>query len=267
MVPNINQETGIAYGVISGHAIEPDVLDMIERNGDNLSEREAEEGFRVAINNEIETGKLNADLFEEEMERRLREWHECSGEHIYRYVEYDDDGKIEVEIHTGWLGGAQLLWVIQSPYLSLAYPCSPCVPNAGDLDNRCGADAAEAVTCYDVPPEWRVSENGSDAVAESDDEFDEDDAESLELDEPEAVLYEIQLEGFDGATDATDDRIVWVAVTGMEASELEEWLRERGVRFVMVERMEHHPDSVRNGGGLDFDLPEEEHDFLSKVLK
>jgi hypothetical protein len=266
MATNINPETGIPYGVISCHNLDSEIVDMIERNGDNVSEREAEEQFRSQINNEIEAGKLSADLFTEEMERRIHEWHECSGEHVYRYVEYDDDGKVEVEIHTGWLGGAQLLFVIRSPFLCFAPPCSPCVPNAGDLDNRYEGEVSGAVTCYDVPPEWRADAERPNAEAEQDAEFDED-GEMPEFEEPESVLFEIQLEGFDGATDLTDDKIVWVAVTGMDSDALEEWLRERGVRFVMVEQMEHHPDSVRNGGGLDFDLPEEEQDFLSQVLR
>jgi hypothetical protein len=56
--------------------------------------------------------------------------------------------------------------VIKSPFYTYARPCSPCVPNAGDLDNA-GED--ESTKCYcpplnwfeegKAPPIWQVADN------------------------------------------------------------------------------------------------------------
>lgn len=42
----------------------------------------------------------------------------------------------------GWLGGAPLLWVTNSPYATYCRACSPCVPGAADLDSCTTAEGA-----------------------------------------------------------------------------------------------------------------------------
>ena len=67
----------------------------------------------------------------------------------------DDEPQAEFE-HEGikvvfcWLGGAPLVIVVESPYIAIAGLCSPCVPNAGNLDDK-DPDGEE---CYDVPADW-----------------------------------------------------------------------------------------------------------------
>ena len=49
----------------------------------------------------------------------------------------------------------------------------------------------------------------------------------------------------------------------MPCEKLGEWMRERGVDFESVSATEVHTSDA----GVDFDLPEEEHDFLAQVKK
>jgi len=71
-----------------------------------------------------------------------------------QYEHSEGKGKNECKYILGYLGGAPLIWVIQSPYLTHARKCSPCVPNAGDLNNL----DVNGVECYDVPPEYKNSD-------------------------------------------------------------------------------------------------------------
>ena len=262
MPANIHPTTGIPYGVINAGSLDPEIVDMITTDGENVSERDAEDEFRKQINHEIESGRLRADQFGEEMERRLRDRSEHASEDDYRYVEYDDGGKLMLEVQTTWLGGAMLVYVLQSPYLAAAPTCSPCCPNAGDLDNRY-EDGEGGVTCYDVPPDWRREEGALEAVVEEESNGDDEeaiDAELEKLSESEPYVCEIVLKGFDGGTDETDHKVLWV-VTSMPCSKLEEWMRERGLEFEKVCATDVHTGD----DAVDFDLPEEEHDFVAAV--
>ena len=259
MAANIHPVTGIPYGVIAANSLDPEIFDMIMTNGENTTELDAEEEFRKQINHEIESGRLAADQFGEEMERRLRERSEHATEDCHRYVEYDDDNKLSLEVETTYLGGAILVYVLQSPYLCAAPLCSPCCPNAGDLDNRY-EDGVGGVTCYDVPPDWRRNDEAAlEATVESEDEDNEEEL-TAQLAELEPYVCEVVLKGFDGSTDETDNRVLWV-VTSMPCAQLEMWMRERSLDFQKVSATDIHTldDAV------DFDLPEEEHDFIAAV--
>ncbi len=54
----------------------------------------------------------------------------CDGEVAVAYSEDDVDYLLE------WLGGAPIVFVLNSPWYTRCQPCSPCCPNAGDLDAR-----------------------------------------------------------------------------------------------------------------------------------
>lgn len=260
MPSNINAETGVRYGVISAANIDPEIIDMIEVNGDNLSAHAALEQIRIDVNEACNAGTVTEEDFDSEVDRRMSEWHEGAEEEIYRFVEYGDDGLIDVEIHTGWLGGAQHLFVIRSPFMCFAAQCSPCVPNAGDLDTRRDDDSQEGtVVCYDVPPDWRVSDAGAPVETEEDEHF--DNGEDLQEEWNDSTLYELTLPGFDGGTDETDDRVLWVAAS-MGEPDFSKWMAERGLGGVGVTKMVKHPSFVED---IDFDLPEDEADFLAHV--
>ncbi len=62
---------------------------------------------------------------------------------------YEDAG---FQYRLGDLGGAPLIWVIKSPYVTPCKTCSPCVPNAGDLDN-CTTEGQANNIAYCVEPD------------------------------------------------------------------------------------------------------------------
>jgi hypothetical protein len=56
-----------------------------------------------------------------------------------------------VTVSVTTLGGAPLVFIMESPVIVKARPCSPCVPNAGDLDNL---DPDYGIECYGLPEDW-----------------------------------------------------------------------------------------------------------------
>lgn len=62
---------------------------------------------------------------------------------------YEPSGTVEYDgliVTFDWLGGCPLIIINESPFVASAVPCSPCVPNAGDLDNAI-LKALNAITC------------------------------------------------------------------------------------------------------------------------
>lgn len=88
--------------------------------------------------------------------------------HTYTYeqsVTLDDGTEEQVKLMVSPLGGAQLLWVMDSPYITPCASCSPCIPGAGDNDSpqgffdprdeRPGAyDPANGKYAHCLPPKW-----------------------------------------------------------------------------------------------------------------
>jgi len=119
---NINSTTGIRYGVVSMNSLQPWVWDEFFYKGRNLT-LEAWE-------------KENPDASDAL---------DYEGEEEEYYLETDT-----LKLILGYLGGAPLIWVMESPFIARALLCSPCVPGAGDLDSQ--SDQGEE--CYTLPPEW-----------------------------------------------------------------------------------------------------------------
>lgn len=158
---NTNQATGIRFGIIGSRNLDSDVVDSLLYGckAVNISEREAFDD--LAKNHGWEPiGEpdytLSSDLVD------------ANGLTASEYL--NDIGLDDVEIEVSepviqgehqsvhyrscWLGGALMFWITESPVITHCRPCSPCVPNAGDLDSP-DADGVEA---YGVPKDW-LSEN------------------------------------------------------------------------------------------------------------
>lgn len=122
---NIDPETGIHYGVISIHSVGWGLLDDIYMYGvDNILQSYIEE--------------LQAEgKSEEEIDEALDSY-SCDGTNI---TYEDNDYKL-------WINDATIM-VIKSPHCIRTRFCSPCYPNAGDLDTP---DSAGIVT-YAIKPE------------------------------------------------------------------------------------------------------------------
>jgi hypothetical protein len=180
MIANINKETGIPYGVIHGNNV-PHLLDDIYTHGDDLSY----EAYRQEMLGQIKTlldekdveglagfikeytfsyqhpdpEKEAADIIEDQDDEPatdadadsvfeqlyLNEHYECD-ESNYAYT--DEKGN---DFLLGYLGGAPLIWCIKTSKIVKARGCSPCVPNAGDLDTL---DEEGGFECYGVPDEY-----------------------------------------------------------------------------------------------------------------
>ena len=168
MVANIHSETGIPYGVVNGHTV-PYLHEEIFTSGDSTTfaayKTELADAIRAALAGVVEerTGKESAARILDRLD--FAEWAENildSGlndslefeEEEYDHTETTPDGK--VSYHLGYLGGAPLVWILESPYVTQAPHCSPCVPNAGDLDNM-----GSGAYCYCPPPDAFNSDDES----------------------------------------------------------------------------------------------------------
>jgi hypothetical protein len=166
-MPNTNQETGIPYGVVIGHAV-PNLLDDICTSGDSLTYAALKEELRKGIESAladaigdhchnapeiVKRGVDCAEIVEHLLDAGLNDNLQFEDEEY----EYSDG---EAKYLLGYLGGAPHVWVVDSPYLAYAPGCSPCIPGAGDLDNLAGADERGSL-CYCCPPDCFDSEDES----------------------------------------------------------------------------------------------------------
>ena len=145
---NINPETGTRYGCVYLNSLDPDTAQWLWDDAENLSEAEAYEELKTEIEAQVqeECPDFDENEAEIEVEKRL----ELESERI-QIEEPTLAGICEgVRYEISWLGGAPLLWVFESPVISKARLCSPCCPNAGDL-NSLDDDGYE---CYGIPADW-----------------------------------------------------------------------------------------------------------------
>lgn len=144
---NVNEVTGIRYGIISANSLDPWVVDEIQMTGTDIRYKETleelEKGIRSVCAGLMSSSAVN-DLIDTANE--YLDWYDDEPIH-----EFEIDG---VEGRTTWLGGALLVFIRESPYTTKAKLCSPCVPNCGDLDNP----SEDGEVCYDVPADWRYNE-------------------------------------------------------------------------------------------------------------
>ncbi|MCP4113799.1 MAG: hypothetical protein GY737_00055 [Desulfobacteraceae bacterium] len=148
MIPNVNEKTGIAYGVVSMGGLAEWVWDEFYAHGQNTSEEDAYCEWREQMGVDVEPTEEAEQEFWDTLEIDEPNWH----------MNYTDADGVRLHLQIGWLGGAPLLWVLESPHTTFALACSPCVPGAGDLDNTVenpnDVDKYRRVTCYTLPSEW-----------------------------------------------------------------------------------------------------------------
>jgi len=145
MTANIDPKTEIRYGVVSLGKLEDWVYEEFLNHGTSLTHEAAVAEFRA----EFYTENPYADEleYEDALQDAMENWH--IEEENFRL---EKDG---MKLELSYLGGAALVFVIESPHTSRARQCSPCVPNAGDLDNK---DEERGYLCYDVPADWYETE-------------------------------------------------------------------------------------------------------------
>lgn len=186
---NTNPQTGIRYGVIAMRSLDPDVAAWLFDVGDDITYKDACEEIRERLKREaddieeeacqavedrlgVKAEKRYETLVEQEIEARYQSFGYDDREDFLerRFEEEVEDlyieepsivGEVEgISYQIGWLGGAPLLWVLTGPVGRCAKLCSPCVPNAGDLDSGFTTDEVnEGYECYVVPQDWMPEEN------------------------------------------------------------------------------------------------------------
>ena len=132
MLTNTDQATGYAYGVVALNSLADWVFDEFWYDGVNLT--------MAAV--------------EEEAHADHPEWEGILPDEFWDGIALETESysltKDGLCLELSYLGGAPLVWVFKSPHTTLARPCSPCCPGAGDLDNK----DATGIPTYDLPPEW-----------------------------------------------------------------------------------------------------------------
>lgn len=152
---NLDNETGIRYGVISRNSVSGDALDDIHTQGDNLTYRACVEESKKIIDTGIrgtlaDLGFGGRTIDHIDVDGLVdKVWSEVEQEFNDGYEEQDDTFRYEREgyiIETSSLG----LFVIKSPFYTFASFCSPCCPGAGDLDSP----SEDGVKTYCLGPDW-----------------------------------------------------------------------------------------------------------------
>jgi hypothetical protein len=180
MIANTHPETGIRYGVIACNSLDPDVYNDLWQNGKDLSYEEAAKDLQAEVDNEADDIEEEAAISRGEIDGGPPT--EADIERAFEAKGYPDresfiDGEFEkraqdiqidepviegehegVKYRISWLGGAPLLWVFEGPIGYAERLCSPCVPNAADLDGGFEPDTGDehgtGYLCYIVPRDW-----------------------------------------------------------------------------------------------------------------
>lgn len=151
--PNKHGVTGIAFGYIGAHVLDPDVVDQLLYGvqAKNLTYEAAKKAYvaqaerehRTMVEGDTPEDYEFPDFDQIAIEEKFAETYEGSEESIagcYESVHYE----------SSWMGGALHFFIYESPHVNGHAECSPCVPGAGDLHND-----GEMPT-YDVPNAWRA---------------------------------------------------------------------------------------------------------------
>lgn len=144
-IPNTDPATGIRYGVINSNSLESWVLDEIMYNGENLTYKDALEQHLTDAEAALEplgvewSGDLS-DVIEDQFAQAYYEENDT-------YLAVVDGVRLLLREST--------VTVLASHVTAQVSECSPCYPDAGDLDspNEYG------VTAYTVPFDWFAENN------------------------------------------------------------------------------------------------------------
>lgn len=163
---NIHPTTGIRYGVISGDSLHPEVLDdMYLLASDSVSdaleaERRSEltKALITAVKELLPHVPVDATDVADLVDQQI-DW---EAENIPTHY-FEPDAEIEYEgykLRYCYLGGAPIVFVLEGPTVVYANAlCSPCVPNAADLDSGFSDEGGDGYLCYGVPEDWLDKED------------------------------------------------------------------------------------------------------------
>lgn len=156
LIPNVNPETGVHYGVINANSLDSDILDTMYTHGTDLSYEQAKKDIVADIvktmSNYTSDRHLERlmDTIEELTDNVLEE---CESHGPYEFEYEGVKGLYSTESNT--------VMIFESPVVVSALACSPCYPNAADLDNVVdyGSNGYNVITyAYGVPLDWLYKE-------------------------------------------------------------------------------------------------------------
>lgn len=146
---NVNPETGIRYGIVAAHSLDPEIIDQMQREGTDVHYEEAKSDLWDAIKrtcSDSMSDRDSDDVADLAVERISDHWQDDEPTH-----EFELQG---VEGRTTWLGGALLVWIFHSPFTDRFDLCSPCLPGACDLDSP----NPDGYVGYTIPEDWKYHE-------------------------------------------------------------------------------------------------------------
>lgn len=162
---NVNPVTGIAYGYINANNVNGEVLHDIFCNGIDARRLECDIdfanrlGFSTPEQNEGENYFNYLDRVQDtlidflnDLQDKNQDVTETIESHDREYEEYTGDLHVAILDDTTVLYNtdSNTICVMDSKHTGKYFACSPCCPNAGDLDSAGGE-----VETYDVPASWR----------------------------------------------------------------------------------------------------------------
>lgn len=152
---NVNPNTGIRYGVITARNLRYDLAIQLR---DMAADAYAED-LRATRRADLERAVLailpaaDAMLIGDAVTLQLD-----SEDEIGAFDTDEPDAALEIEgvkLQYLHLGGAALVMVIDSPHTTYAQQlCSPCCPNAANLDAGVLDTHVQGFECYNVPAHW-----------------------------------------------------------------------------------------------------------------
>lgn len=126
MFPNMDMDTGIRYGCISQHTVDLSAMDDWYDDDAIYDEikQEIEEGIEGVLSNHLDPEDIK-DIISDALDKFNENYQNDEPAYYYKDEEYS-------AVYSHSLS----CWIIEkSPYYTYCKTCSPCVPNAGDLDS------------------------------------------------------------------------------------------------------------------------------------
>lgn len=157
--PNIHPVTGIAYGVINANNLDGDVLHTISfENGIDMDYVDTQAdwakplGFVAPVADPGESTYQYYKRVQDELNQFDAEWH------TFEQENEDFTGTSFCANYEGvdtlYSTEGNTVMVTYSPHVNKVQQCSPCFPNAGDLDNP----DENGIMAYMVPLTWLYNE-------------------------------------------------------------------------------------------------------------
>ena len=145
---NRNMETGIHFGVISQNSVNLDVLSEIQSAGADYGKPTCPECSSEVVSSDHETVPDDADWNEGKdfacVSCEVCYWSDqVYGEEMIGWSHDADGYKLTDCLDTD-------IFILESPYYTMAQYCSPCVPGAGNLDSPC----ANGPKTYALGHDW-----------------------------------------------------------------------------------------------------------------